>query len=124
MYFTLCTSHPVAGDEILADTEPHSYIGGYCSVAASGATVCHYPRDHQLHTCSLATAALLVYESFIILDREVTSIWYSKRTGASLLFAANKGISLIATVMLLCTFASFYSEKVSIGYLHLRGTIF
>ncbi|TFK94810.1 hypothetical protein K466DRAFT_475515 [Polyporus arcularius HHB13444] len=42
---------------------------------------------------------LLIYDAFITFDREVACFWTAKRTGGSLLFFANKWISVSAHVM-------------------------
>ncbi|KAI0682958.1 hypothetical protein C8T65DRAFT_595699 [Cerioporus squamosus] len=60
----------------------------------------------------LATV-LVIYESFVTLDREVTCFWTAKWTGAPLLFFANKWISMAFYFTTLVSFASFSSDKVS-----------
>ena len=61
-----------------------------------------------------AAVALFLYEVFLTSDREVQSYWTTKQTGASLLFFANKWISVTCAVMTLVAFAPFPSDKVSI----------
>ncbi len=56
---------------------------------------------------------LLIYDAFITFDREVACFWTAKRTGGSLLFFANKWISVSVYVMGLVELASFHSDKVS-----------
>ncbi|KAI0697844.1 hypothetical protein C8T65DRAFT_582298 [Cerioporus squamosus] len=58
----------------------------------------------------LATV-LVIYESFVTLDREVTCFWTAKWTGAPLLFFANKWISMTFYFTTLVSFASFSSDK-------------
>ncbi|TFK92465.1 hypothetical protein K466DRAFT_228471 [Polyporus arcularius HHB13444] len=62
--------------------------------------------------CDMAVAVLFVYDTIITFDQEVAYFWTAKRIGgASLLFFANKWISLTVYVMLLVSFASFPSDK-------------
>ena len=66
---------------------------------------------------SLVYTALFIYDSFIIFDREVASFWAAKRwTGASLLFLANKWISLMVYITAMILFAPFPSDEVSRHY--------
>ncbi|TFK83770.1 hypothetical protein K466DRAFT_467712, partial [Polyporus arcularius HHB13444] len=55
---------------------------------------------------------LFIYETCLTLDREVAYLWSAKRTGASLLFFANKWLSMTGYIMMLAEFASFPSDKV------------
>ena len=48
-------------------------------------------------------------------DREVACFWTVKRTGAFLLFFANKWISVTVYVLALLEYGSYNSDKVSIG---------
>ncbi|KAI0681852.1 hypothetical protein C8T65DRAFT_598003 [Cerioporus squamosus] len=57
---------------------------------------------------------LFIYDSFITSDREVACFWTTKHPGgASLLFFANKWISMALYVMVFFSFASFPSDKSS-----------
>ncbi|RDX41565.1 hypothetical protein OH76DRAFT_1489388 [Lentinus brumalis] len=64
--------------------------------------------------CNVAASVLFIYETCLTLDREVAYLWSAKRTGASLLFFANKWISMTVYVMMLAEFASFPSDKRSV----------
>ncbi len=64
-------------------------------------------------TLSLAVV-IFIYDALITFDREVAYLWTAKRVGgASLLFLANKWISMTVYIMLLVGFTSFPSDKVS-----------
>ncbi|RDX48979.1 hypothetical protein OH76DRAFT_1483471 [Lentinus brumalis] len=68
----------------------------------------------ELH-CQIAASVLFIYDTFITFDREVACFWTVKRSGASLLFFANKLISMTYFVMMVvATFASFPSDKRSV----------
>ncbi len=58
-------------------------------------------------------SVLCVYVAFVTFDREVACFWTAKRTGASLLFFANRWISLTVYVLGLVQLASLPSDKVS-----------
>ncbi len=59
------------------------------------------------------TLVILFYDAFITFDREVACFWTAKLNGASLLFFANRWITVTLYVMTLVSFASFPSDKVS-----------
>ncbi|KAI0694583.1 hypothetical protein C8T65DRAFT_55222 [Cerioporus squamosus] len=62
----------------------------------------------------LAVAVLFLYEALITFDREVACFWtVKKRSGATLLFYANKWISMTFYLLVFNNFAPFPSEKVS-----------
>ncbi|RPD56902.1 hypothetical protein L226DRAFT_615314 [Lentinus tigrinus ALCF2SS1-7] len=61
--------------------------------------------------CGLAASVLFIYDSLVILDREVACFWTSRRIGPSLLFFANKWISMTVYVMTLLEFATFPSDQ-------------
>ncbi|RDX41568.1 hypothetical protein OH76DRAFT_1489391 [Lentinus brumalis] len=61
--------------------------------------------------CLIIAAALFYYDVILTLNREVASFWTAKRTGASLLFFANKYISMSVIAMSLATLASFSSDE-------------
>ncbi|RDX54020.1 hypothetical protein OH76DRAFT_1469432 [Lentinus brumalis] len=63
--------------------------------------------------CYLAASVLFIYDTLITLDREVACFWNPRRSGASLLFFANKWISMTLYVMTLSEHASFPSNKCS-----------
>ena len=58
-------------------------------------------------------AVFLIYEFVVTFDREVACFWTGKWNGASLLFFANKWVSVTLSVMTLSRFAHFPSDKVS-----------
>ena len=58
-------------------------------------------------------AVFLIYEFVVTFDREVACFWTGKWNGASLLFFANKGVSVTLSVMTLSRFAHFPSDEVS-----------
>ncbi|RDX47651.1 hypothetical protein OH76DRAFT_724843 [Lentinus brumalis] len=49
--------------------------------------------------CLAAASVLFIYDTVITFDREVAYFWTAKRTGASILFFANKWISMMVYVM-------------------------
>ncbi|TFK78614.1 hypothetical protein K466DRAFT_446181, partial [Polyporus arcularius HHB13444] len=56
---------------------------------------------------------LFLYDTFLTFDQEVAYFWTTKRiSGATLLFFANKWISMTVFVMSLVGFAFFHSDKV------------
>ncbi|TFK79452.1 hypothetical protein K466DRAFT_505528, partial [Polyporus arcularius HHB13444] len=60
---------------------------------------------------------LFIFDTFLTFDQEVAYFWTAKRiSGASLLFFANKWISIMVYVMGLVGFASFPPDKVNYGY--------
>ncbi|RDX49130.1 hypothetical protein OH76DRAFT_1404030 [Lentinus brumalis] len=61
--------------------------------------------------CATAASILLIYDTFITFDREVACFWTAKRTGAALLFFANRWISAAYYVMVLVEFVPFPSDK-------------
>ncbi|KAI0685381.1 hypothetical protein C8T65DRAFT_748003 [Cerioporus squamosus] len=59
--------------------------------AAAAATVALFDALYIGNYCDMAAAVLFIYDTFIMLDREVACFWTAKRPGgASLLFFANK----------------------------------
>ncbi len=77
-------------------------------------------QAHRTKLTLLLAVALFIYESIVTFDREVAHFWTAKRTGASLLFFANKWFSIIFYVMLLGQFSYFPSDKVGNWSLSLR----
>lgn len=62
----------------------------------------------------LSPAVLFIYDAFLPFDREVAYFWSAERiTGASLLFFANKWISMTVSIIGLVDFEAFPSDKVS-----------
>ncbi|RPD52960.1 hypothetical protein L227DRAFT_424045 [Lentinus tigrinus ALCF2SS1-6] len=61
--------------------------------------------------CLVTSSALFIYEVFITFDREVACFWTAKQTGASLLFFANKWISITCAIMTLVAFAPLPSDE-------------
>ncbi len=73
----------------------------------------HFKLNHVTLTL-LLRVVLFLYDTFLTFDQEVVYFWTTKRiSGASLLFFANKWISMMVYVMGLVQFASFPSDKVS-----------
>ncbi len=68
-----------------------------------------------LSTSRLPFAVVLfIYDAFVTFDREVACFWAAERKGgASVLFFANRWISMTLYSLLLVQFASFPSDKVS-----------
>ncbi|TFK84132.1 hypothetical protein K466DRAFT_665346 [Polyporus arcularius HHB13444] len=64
--------------------------------------------------CYVAASVLFFYDTFITIDREVACFWPAKRTGAPLLFFANKWISVMFYVMVLVSGAPFPSDQRSV----------
>ncbi len=82
-------------------------------MAAAGAFTPICNLVHVEPTLSLAIV-LFLYDTVLTFDGEVTYFWTAKRIGgASLLFFANKWISMTVYLMSLVKFASFFSDKVS-----------
>ncbi|TFK85773.1 hypothetical protein K466DRAFT_587843 [Polyporus arcularius HHB13444] len=81
---------------------------------AAAETVALFQNFYTSGYCYLAASVLFIYDTLITLDRQVACFWTAKRpTGASLLFFANKWISMTLYVMTLSEHASFSSNKVS-----------
>ncbi len=82
-------------------------------MAAAGAFTRICRLVHVELTLSLA-AALFLYDTVLTFDQEVAYFWTTKCIGgASLLFFANKWISMMVYVMEFVSFASLPSDKVS-----------
>ncbi len=81
-------------------------------MAAAGAFTPICNLVHVEPTLSLAIV-LFLYDTVLTFDGEVAYFWTMKRSGASLLFFANKWISMTLYVMSLVQFASFPSDEVS-----------
>ena len=79
-------------------------------------------RAHNMGTVhSSVVVAIFLYDVILTFDHEVAYIWTAARarSGASLLFYANKWITILVSVMELTQFASFPSDKVSSFALYL-----
>ncbi|KAI0695345.1 hypothetical protein C8T65DRAFT_833181 [Cerioporus squamosus] len=81
------------------------------SDADAAATAALFDGLYTGHYCSVAASVIFFYDALVTFDREVACFWTAKRTGASLLFFANKYISMTLYVMGLVQFASFPSDK-------------
>ncbi|KAI0711945.1 hypothetical protein C8T65DRAFT_739401 [Cerioporus squamosus] len=62
------------------------------------------------HYCQMAACILFIYDAFVTFEREVACFW-AKRGGASLLFFANRWISMTLYIMVLVGFVTFPSDK-------------
>ncbi|TFK82694.1 hypothetical protein K466DRAFT_666334 [Polyporus arcularius HHB13444] len=92
------------------------------SDAEVAATVAVFNGVQRGAYCDLAGAVLFIYDAFVVFDREVAYFWAAKRiSGASLLFLANKWISMAVYVIQLVQFASFSSDKRFVT--HAMGTL-
>ncbi|TFK82230.1 hypothetical protein K466DRAFT_603848 [Polyporus arcularius HHB13444] len=79
---------------------------------AAAATVALFSTFFAGNYCTVASSVLFIYDTFITLTGEVTFFWTAKGIGgASLLFFANKWISMTVYVILLVSFVSFHSDK-------------
>ncbi len=110
LFQSLCVAYcpGLSGMRLL--TPLNSYSDNYCNVAASGA--CYTLHVGRLSISHSLAIVLFIYETCLTLDREVAYLWSAKRTGASLLFFANKWLSMTVYIMMLAEFASFPSDKV------------
>ncbi|KAI0697836.1 hypothetical protein C8T65DRAFT_698010 [Cerioporus squamosus] len=82
---------------------------------ADAATVALFDTLYTDTYCGVAAGVLLIYDTFVTLDREVACFWTLERIGASLLFFASKWLPLAYYVMELVSFTSFPSDQSS-GY--------
>ncbi|KAI0700844.1 hypothetical protein C8T65DRAFT_789842 [Cerioporus squamosus] len=70
------------------------------------------PNSYTENYCDVAASVLFIYEVLVTLDREVACFWTARRrSGASLLFLANKWISMTVYIMELVGLASFPSDQ-------------
>ncbi|TFK91445.1 hypothetical protein K466DRAFT_660057 [Polyporus arcularius HHB13444] len=87
------------------------YAGNHCQVAASG--TCNPSGNSSFVGLTRSFAiAVFIYDAFVTFEREVTCVWTAKRTGASLLFFANKWLLMMYYVVLLFQHATFLSDQV------------
>ncbi|TFK91440.1 hypothetical protein K466DRAFT_660053 [Polyporus arcularius HHB13444] len=81
---------------------------------AAAATVTLFDALYTDWYCGLAASVLFIYDAFVTFDREVACFWAAERKGgASVLFFANRWISMTLYSLLLVQFASFPSDKLS-----------
>ncbi|RDX49166.1 hypothetical protein OH76DRAFT_1483375 [Lentinus brumalis] len=81
---------------------------------SAAATVAIFDALYTGNYCAVAGAVLFIFDTLLTFDREVAYFWTAKRVGgASLLFFANKWISMTVCVMVLVGFASPPSDVVS-----------
>ncbi|RDX54131.1 hypothetical protein OH76DRAFT_1479176 [Lentinus brumalis] len=79
------------------------------------ATVTLYTTFYTGYYCNVAAAVLFIYDTFLTFDQEVGYFWTAEHiSGASLLFFANKWITMTYHVMILVELASFPSDKRSV----------
>ncbi|KAI0719763.1 hypothetical protein C8T65DRAFT_736329 [Cerioporus squamosus] len=79
--------------------------------AAAVATIELYDSLYNGAYCNVASAVVFIFDALITFDRDVACFWNTKWTGASLLFFANKWVSMTLYVMSSVEFASFRSDK-------------
>ncbi|KAI0695074.1 hypothetical protein C8T65DRAFT_758654 [Cerioporus squamosus] len=79
--------------------------------AAAAATIELYDSFYTGRYCDVAAAVVFIFDAFITFDRDVACFWNTKWTGASLLFFANKWISMLFYVIAFVELASFHSDK-------------
>ncbi|KAI0719766.1 hypothetical protein C8T65DRAFT_736332 [Cerioporus squamosus] len=80
--------------------------------AAAAATIELFESFYTGNYCDVAAVVVFIFDALITFDRDVACFWNTEWTGASLLFFANKWISITLYVMTLVDFASFRSDKV------------
>ncbi|RDX49147.1 hypothetical protein OH76DRAFT_1483363 [Lentinus brumalis] len=80
---------------------------------AAAETIALFASLYTGNYCSMAASVLFIYDAFVTSDREAVCFGTTKRTGAAFLFFANKWISMSVYVMVLVTFATLPSDKVS-----------
>ncbi len=92
-------------------TPLNRYTNEYCGLAASGSSISVFsahPYIEPMH----GLLVLFIYDAVVTFDQEVAYFWGAGWSGASLLFFANKGISLILYALVLVELASFPSDEV------------
>ncbi|TFK83880.1 hypothetical protein K466DRAFT_243918 [Polyporus arcularius HHB13444] len=80
---------------------------------AAAETIALFASLYTGNYCSMAASVLFIYDAFVTSDREAVCFGTTKRTGAAVLFFANKWISMSVYVMVLVTFAPLPSDKYS-----------
>ncbi|RDX49072.1 hypothetical protein OH76DRAFT_1483313 [Lentinus brumalis] len=79
---------------------------------AAAEIVALFDELYTAYYCFVASAVLFIYDAFLPFDREVAYFWSAERiTGASLLFFANKWISMTVSIIGLVDFEAFPSDK-------------
>ncbi|RDX40261.1 hypothetical protein OH76DRAFT_1423810 [Lentinus brumalis] len=79
---------------------------------AAAATAALFDILYTSGYCEVTASVLFIYDTFITFDREVAYFWTAKPIGgASLLFFANRWISMTLYIMAPIGFASFTSDK-------------
>ncbi|KAI0351221.1 hypothetical protein OH77DRAFT_963275 [Trametes cingulata] len=63
------------------------------------ALIAQYRGVWPLNTCSIAVATLVCFDTLLCLDQEVQLIWSNASSFASLVYIANRYMSVIATVL-------------------------
>lgn len=113
-YSTPCASHIPALIMFEAETAKQLHRG-VLWFGSFGYVMSHPIAGRPVHTHAFShVLVLFIYEALVTFDREVACFWTgTKRTGGSLLFLANKWISLTIYALSLVVFASFVSDKVS-----------
>ncbi|TFK82697.1 hypothetical protein K466DRAFT_666337 [Polyporus arcularius HHB13444] len=81
------------------------------AAAYSAAVTALYDILYTNEYCGLAASALFIYDAVVTFDQEVAYFWGAGWSGASLLFFANKGISLILYVLVLVGLTSLPSDE-------------
>ncbi|RDX40349.1 hypothetical protein OH76DRAFT_1490356 [Lentinus brumalis] len=80
--------------------------------STAAAIVATFDSLYTSRYCGLAASVLFMFDTFITFDREVACFWAQKRIGGgSLLFFANKWISMTVYGMSVVAFATFSSDK-------------
>ncbi|TFK84723.1 hypothetical protein K466DRAFT_601779 [Polyporus arcularius HHB13444] len=93
--------------------------------AAAAATVAVFNSLYTSNYCQLASAVLFVYDTFITFDWEVAHFWTANRfSGASILFFANKWISMTVNVMAFVELRPFPSDKAMVILQFVPGAVF
>ena len=83
-------------------------------VASAGKSLFASTRRLSPNISPSLVVVLFIYDAmFITLDREISCFWAAKWTGASVLFLANKWLSVANCVMELFDYAPIFSNEVS-----------
>ncbi|KAI0719741.1 hypothetical protein C8T65DRAFT_725181 [Cerioporus squamosus] len=79
-----------------------------CQVSSSRIALAHAGvTSYTSNYCIVAAVVVFIFDAFITFDRDMACFWNTKWTGASLLFFANKWISITLYVLNLIDLASF-----------------
>ncbi|RPD73265.1 hypothetical protein L226DRAFT_614179 [Lentinus tigrinus ALCF2SS1-7] len=79
--------------------------------ADAAALAALYNSLYTVNCCFVAVSVLFIYDSIVTFNREVTCFRTAKWTVATFLFLANKGISMILSVISLVSLATFPSDE-------------